>query len=440
MPILAHACLACIAALPVEPRLAQSQGGDPAPASAPAAGGLSQAGLEQVAKEIQAEVEALRGLAFKAPVRVKLAGQAEFLDYARRRQKETEGEGRLRRDESIAKLLGLVPGEMDLERTLMAILEKQVGGFYDPKEDAFYLMGGFNGGVAKIILAHELAHALDDQHYDLDAGTKRCGEDSDRELAWRSVVEGSGTAAMNQWFLKHRKEVDPADLAKAQSLGGPELAAAPGWLWKPLVASYLRGEGFLVRQGGLNLLMAKPKAADLDQALKTPPVSTEQILHPEKYWDPAKRDDPRMVELDLANLPAGWKRVAEDTYGELLLALLATPREKRKGLDVSNPANVLAIEYTNEAAAGWDGDRIVLLERDGAMAILCATTWDTPTDADQFAAAARANLAADASEKGLAPRAVLVERRGEADVVLVAASVALSVDELRALEPRYRLR
>jgi len=438
MPIFLHACLACIAALPAAPRPSTTQGeGRPAPA--PVAD-LDQQGLERVAREIQAEVEALRGLAFKAPVRVKLAGQAEFLDYARRRQKETESEGRMRRDESIAKLLGLVPGEMDLERTLMAILEKQVGGFYDPKEDAFYLMGGFNGGVAKIILAHELAHALDDQHYDLDAGTRRCGEDSDRELAWRSVVEGSGTAAMNQWFLKHRKEVDPNDLAKAQSLGGPELAAAPGWLWKPLVASYLRGEGFLVRQGGLNLLMAKPKAADLDQALKAPPVSTEQILHPEKYWDPAKRDEPRSVELDLAVPPAGWRVVAQDTYGELLLALFTTPREQRKGLDVSNPANVLAIEYTNEAAAGWDGDRLALLEREGAMALVCATTWDTPADAEQFAAAARANLVPDAAAKGLAARAVLVERRGAADVVLVAASVALPAEELRALEPKYSLR
>lgn len=438
MPIFLHACLACIAALPAAPRPSTTQGeGRPAPA--PVAD-LDQQGLERVAREIQAEVEALRGLAFKAPVRVKLAGQAEFLDYARRRQKETESEGRMRRDESIAKLLGLVPGEMDLERTLMAILEKQVGGFYDPKEDAFYLMGGFNGGVAKIILAHELAHALDDQHYDLDAGTRRCGEDSDRELAWRSVVEGSGTAAMNQWFLKHRKEVDPNDLAKAQSLGGPELAAAPGWLWKPLVASYLRGEGFLVRQGGLNLLMAKPKAADLDQALKAPPVSTEQILHPEKYWDPAKRDEPRSVELDLAVPPAGWRVVAQDTYGELLLALFTTPREQRKGLDVSNPANVLAIEYTNEAAAGWDGDRLALLEREGAMALVCATTWDTPADAEQFAAAARANLVPDAAAKGLAARAVLVERRGAADVVLVAASIALPAEELRALEPKYSLR
>jgi hypothetical protein len=438
MTILAHACLACIATLPAGPRASSPQG-EGRPAAAPRAD-LTQEGLEQVAKEIQAEVEALRGLAFKSPVRVKLAGQAEFLDYARRRQKETEGEGRMRRDESIAKLLGLVPGEMDLERTLMAILEKQVGGFYDPKEDAFYLMGGFNGGVAKIILAHELAHALDDQHYDLDAGTKRCGEASDRELAWRSVVEGSGTAAMNQWFLKHRKEVDPTDLAKAQSLGGPELAAAPGWLWKPLVASYLRGEGFLVRQGGLNLLMAKPKAADLDQALRTPPVSTEQILHPEKYWDPAKRDDPREVEFDLATAPAGWRVVAQDTYGELLLALLTTPKEKRTGLDVSNPANVLSIEYTNEAAAGWDGDRLALLEREGALALVCATTWDTPADAEQFAAAVRANLAPDPAAKGLSAKAVLVERRGEADVVLVVASIALSAEQLRALEPGYSLR
>lgn len=396
---------------------------------------LDQAGLEALAKEIQKDVEKLRGTAFPKPVAVKLAGQAEFLAYAKRRQQETESAGRLRRDSALAQLLGLVPGGVDLEALTMGILEKQVGGFYDPSSSTFYLMSGFSGGVAKVILSHELAHALDDQLFDLDGTAKRFDEETDRELAWRCVVEGSGTSTMNQWFLAHRSAVDPVDLAKAQSLGGPELAAAPPYVWKPLVGSYLRGEGFLVRQEGLNLLMARPKPADLELALKNPPRSTEQVLHPAAYWDEAKRDEP--TRLEFAAAPAGWKVEGRDVYGELMLALLATPPAKRTGLDVANPASILAVEYTNAAATGWDGDRVLWLSQDGADAAVVASVWDSTKDADEFAAAARAGLVAQSEARGLAPRGVLVERRGEREVLLVACTKALAADELRALAPAW---
>ena len=413
------------------------------PTTTPAAE-LDQARLQAVSAEVQAQVEALRGTKFPKPVTVKLAGQAEFLAYAKKRQLETSSAGRMARDQAVAALLGLVPGDMNLEQVLMGILEKQVGGFYDPASDTFYLMSGFSGGVAKVILAHELAHALDDQLYDLDAYAKRCNEETDAELAWRCVVEGSGTSTMNQWFLANRAQVDPADLAKAQSLGGPELAAAPPYIWKPLVGSYLRGEGFLVRQGGLNLLMAKPKPADLDLALRTPPRSTEQVLHPERYWDEARRDEP--VRLAFADAPAGWSVGGTDVYGEMMLALLTTPPSKRTGLDVSNPTSILGVEYTNAAASGWDGDRVLWLSRadkaDPAKAgevLVLASRWDSPKDADEFAEAARAHLVAKADAVGMAPKSLLVERRGESDVLLVSSTMLMTNDQLRALAPEWRV-
>lgn len=433
MPILATAALVLAPAPAVSYMQLQTPA---APVRPQQAAALDQAGLEALAKEIQADVEGLRGTKFPKPVAVKLAGQAEFLAYAKRRQQETESAGRMRRDSSLAQLLGLVPGGTDLEALTMGILEKQVGGFYDPSSSTFYLMSGFSGGVAKVILSHELAHALDDQLHDLDGTAKRFEQETDRELAWRCVVEGSGTSTMNQWFLAHRSAVDPADLAKAQSLGGPELAAAPPFVWKPLVGSYLRGEGFLVRQEGLNLLMARPKPADLEQALKDPPRSTEQVLHPAAYWDPARRDEPVRIEFGAA--PAGWTQAGSDVYGELMLALLATPPAKRTGLDVANPASILAVEYTNAAATGWDGDRLLWLAQDGADAAVSASIWDSAKDADEFAAAARAGLLPQTEAKGLAPRSVLVERRGEREVVLVACTRPLQPDELRALVPPYQ--
>lgn len=359
----------------------------PTPVAAPPPAQWTQAELEKVSDEIRHQIEELRGMTFKSPVAVKLTDKKGFLEYALKRQSETESPEKLQRDETIAKLLGLIPASMDYQKTMLALLEEQVGGFYDPATKTFYLMDTFTGGVAKIILAHELTHALDDQHFDIDGTLAKCGGDTDASIAFQAVVEGSGTGLMNQWFLKHSGEVTAADLERAQGLGAGALAAAPPYLWKPLLAVYLMGESFLVRSSGMNLLMKAAKTADVERAFTTTPRSSEQILHSKKYWNDAQRDDPKAIAIDTAKLPKGWTVAGQDTLGELYLAMLTTPRSKRFGLDVKNPMSIMSLEYTNKAAEGWGGDRLVLLARGDDRMLQLVTAWDSAQDADEFAAA-----------------------------------------------------
>lgn len=373
-------------------------------------GPWTQAELERVSAEIKAEVETLRGLSFKRPVKVELADKKGFLAYARKRQEISMTPGRVERDELAAKLLGLIPRDMDLMAALETFLEDQVGGFYDPSSDTFFLMDSFTGPVAKVILAHELTHALDDQHFDIDGKLKALGERSDAELAFQAVVEGSGTSAMNQWTVKHLSEMATADLTQASAIGSEALADAPAYLWKPLIAVYLRGEGFLVRNAGLNLMMKPAKVDDVRRAFEDPPRSTEQVLHPEKYWDAAKRDDPVEVDLAVESLEGGWRLVGEDTLGELLLAIVATPHGKRGGLDAKDPRSILGVEYTNEAAQGWGGDRVAVLAKGDERCLALVTVWDSAEDARQFDAAARASLP-EGSEVTLAEATRSVEVR-----------------------------
>jgi hypothetical protein len=349
----------------------------------------SQAELERVSNEIKADIETMRGMKFERPVKVQVADKKTFLEYARKRQEATESPERRGRDEAIAKMLGVVPADMDLRATLEKLLEEQVGGFYDPSGHTFYLMEAFGGDLARIILAHELTHALDDQHFDLDGTLKKLGEQSDAEFAFGAVVEGSGTSAMNQWTVQHLKSIDKKALLESQDLGTQGLAEAPPFLWKPLIAAYLRGEGFLVHAAGMNIAMKAAKVEDIRSAFENPPRSSEQILHPDKYWDPAQRDEPRPVEFDASALPEGWKVLGQDTLGEIYLGLLTTPLEKRKGLDAKNALAILGIEYTNAAAEGWGGDHAILLGKGDARALVLVTAWDTPGDADEFVAAAR---------------------------------------------------
>ncbi len=347
----------------------------------------TQPELESVSETIRGEIEKLRGRSFRSPVSVRLTDKRGFLDYVKKRQAETESPEKLARDETVAKLLGFLPPTYEYEAELLKLLEQQVGGFYDPGSDTFYLMDTFTGGVAKVILAHELTHALDDQHFDLDAKIRACGDDTDATLALQCVVEGSGTGLMYQWVKTHMGEVRMEDLAAAQDLGADELAEAPPYVWKPLLAAYLRGDGFLSRIPGMNLLMKAARSEDVERAFETPPRSTEQILHPEKYWNADKRDEPLRVALDTGALGAEWKLAGMDTLGELYLAMLATPRPERVGFDAHSPAAVMKLSYTNKAAEGWGGDRLALFRRGEDAFLQLVTAWDTPQDADEFAAA-----------------------------------------------------
>lgn len=357
------------------------------PPAAPASTTWTQPELERVAAEIRTQIEELRGMKFKEPVAVKLADKKAFFAYAKARQEKTESPAKLARDETTAKLLGLIPADMDFQAEMLKILEDQVGGFYDPGSKTFFLMDTFTGGVAKIILAHELTHALDDQHFDIDGTLAKCGEDTDATLAFQSVVEGSGTGLMNQWFKKHHADVTPADLQAAQNLGADALAKAPPYMWKPLLAAYLVGEGFTVRGSGLNLMMKAASTSDIQACFAAPPRSSEQILHPKKYWDDAKRDDPITITVDTKKVPEGWTVAGVDTLGELYLGLLTTPQKKRVGLDLKNPMSVVGVEYTNKAAEGWGGDRMILLRHDQDTMLQLVTAWDTDADADEFASA-----------------------------------------------------
>ncbi len=82
----------------------------------------------------------------------------------------------------------------------------------------------------------------------------------------------------------------------------------------------------------------------------------------------------------------GWKLLTEETLGEAILALVTAPADERGGLDVSNPMSMMSIAYTNDAAAGWGGDRYVLLEKDGMTLFHLTTRWDTEVDKEEFLA------------------------------------------------------
>lgn len=342
----------------------------------------TQERLEATAREIQADIERLRGQKFPSPVKVRLASKADLRKYAVERMEKTETPEKLAADATIAKMLGVVPRELDVMAETMRILESQVVGFYDPDTDSFSLMDTCPVGLARMTMAHELAHALDDQLWGIDKILASVGKDTDAQLAFWGVVEGSATIVGNRWQVEHMKELDTTG---AQDMMKGVFDEAPQWLWKPLIGNYLVGASFLQRkQDWKSAQLGSAPTADVEQAFLKPPASCEMVLHPEKYWDETKRDLPKRLTLAADSTPKDWKVLREDTLGELYTAIFSLPPAKRGGVDMSNAMAVLGLQFTSDAAKGWGGDRVALLAKGDARYLQWETMWDTQADGFEF--------------------------------------------------------
>jgi hypothetical protein len=266
----------------------------------------------------------------------------------------------------------------------------------------------------RVLIAHELTHALDDQHVDLDRMMRARERTEDWGLAVGAVAEGSATSLMTVYMtrLVRSGEYDVAalqEVMKAEAERSKAFFDAPPY-FATLAATYMCGLHFLLRGESALTAMAGAKdqvGEDFLAAAKDPPRSTEQVLHPDKYWKRSERDEPVVIddawaEKLLAREVPGWRVAHKDTVGELLCAVLTNPRGRK--LNPQLMAN--ASYWTNTAAKGWGGDRFFLLapaeagrdsENSGgsengrgesvAPRGVWITAWDTAKDADEFVAA-----------------------------------------------------
>ncbi len=383
---------------------------------------FDQAALDAKMAEIMPRLVEMRGWKFHEPVAAGIQSTEDFMLFAAASAEEEYGPEGSAGMMTSAILFGLIPDGQDLDAAVNALLSASVGGYYDPKTRKFWLMKGFAvGPLADILMAHELQHALDDQQYPLDALMKVKGN-SDRVFAVRSVVEGSATSAMNLYMLRavEGNWIPPGELFSANMIGEQMKAmnVAPVAFVASLMLPYLEGNLFLVRGGSLLEAFAKlPSDADLRRAFEQPPLSSEQILHPEKYWDVQLRDDPLRVEVadHSVVLGAGWRAVDEDTLGEFGCAFLAAPR-----LPTPLELQFGAVGLRTPAAAGWGGDRYrSYLHESGARVAQGIFLWDTEEDAIEFevalaqpAARARAPYLREVSRQGNRVELLLADDAG----------------------------
>jgi hypothetical protein len=296
--------------------------------------------------------------------------------------------------------LGLLDPEDDLPSLLVDLYSALPIGYYDTLDGTVYARASAdpNGPLERLILAHEFAHALQDQHFGVYRLYQQGTPNADRDQAINSLVEGDALIVQAMYAATTQPESPEEQVVQAQvyqqaleqvyvearrALPFP-LEAVPQPVIRQVYLPYLDGPGFIHRVVGTPATTTFGQYGPaVERLFRRPPQSTAEILHPEKYlrgWEPTRVELPDLTGV----LGDGWGLLREQVIGEL---------DHRSLLGRDLPA-----DWADEAAAGWAGNRAVALVDDtGQMATLSATRWD---DADAAATWATAFVASVAARYG----------------------------------------
>jgi hypothetical protein len=322
------------------------------------------AGLAHLVDSLRPAVERAAGFRFKRTPSSALRSREQVRDYLVAKLRQELPPDRLHGVQAAYRLLGMLPDTLDLERLLVDLYSEQVAGFYDPDSTMFFGVAGADPLQLKLVLAHEMVHALQGQYLPLDSILHDI-HSNDRLTAAQAVLEGQATlvsirvlspgldvTTQPEFWETYRQQV------VAQQGAMPIFAGAPLLVRETLIFPYLDGAEFMRWWGTspfANSLPAGPRM----------PASTEQILHPDRYL---KHDLPVTLRFT-----SGPPRIYEDGLGEMEIRVLAA--QLRREAEV--PRTVVAL--------GWGGDLYGVYETAGGPALVWYAVWDDARSADRFA-------------------------------------------------------
>lgn len=337
-------------------------------------GALRQDSYDQVV----ARVERAVGVSLRAPVDARVIGRDEVPGLLRKLVDSAQPPAVRAAYQDGLTAMGLWPEGVDVLEALGSVSRDEVGGFYVPSERRLYLVRGapLPFGVAaaswlvrrdlgrEMQLAHEIVHALQHQmHPELFGHDRFAVGQDDVEAGLNAAREGHAT-----WFglvAMERLGDLPAPNSFADAIRKDVASRRTGALAE--APALLRMTAFLPYAEGYRLA-ADERAALLDD----PPVSSEQILHPERRREAFEAIDLAALH---AELPAGCRFVIENSAGELGIAILLGDLA---ATDRKPPAS---------ASEGWAGDRYLAARCNDRREFVWLTVWDSEADARDFESA-----------------------------------------------------
>jgi len=321
-------------------------------------------------------VEAARELRFLAPVVAESVTPEAVPALLATELDRGTPPARLRREEALAKALALLPGDADLRSLLLTWQAQAVAGFYSPGDRRLFVVegsGGAGGSEESGVLVHELGHALQDQHTRLLDARMGIRENDDLIFALGAFLEGDAlwTELRDEARTTGFPQSSGPDFAARFTLDAPVGFGVPRIVRESFLRQYPLGYGLaaeLVERGGVAALTA---------ALSDPPLSSEELLHRERYLAPSQRRPLAWFPEATSHFApeADCEAVASTSFGELGLGVWLAER----GLSETEAAG---------AAEGWDGDRAWLLDCPRGAALGWLVQLDGARDARELEAAA----------------------------------------------------
>ena len=313
-------------------------------------------------------VQDLRSLMYKtSPVYREIARNELEAIIHREMEKENPKE-KIQKIQRVMTAFGYLDRDFNLYNAITQLYQEQIAGFYDPDRKELFSIKDMplSGNLQRTILAHELTHVLQDQHFNLKKHLDDKNKSDDEKLALQALVEGDATFITQLFYVKTLNIGVLADIISFFILDQTQFRKTPLVLKENLLFPYLKGTefiSFLFQRGGWE---------QVNTAFQNPPVSSEQIIHPEKF---IAGEPPAPINLpEFTAGMNGWLMIEKNVIGEFNVFILFK--------------KFLSYPLAKIASEGWGGDTFAYLERTAAEKtqnmLVWATAWDTEKDALQF--------------------------------------------------------
>ncbi len=360
--------------------------------------------IQEVVERITGQVSGLRGLPIMQDPPTFFISADQMAENVRESIEEEYTQEEADIEAEVFMLLDFIEPGTDLKEVFADLYAGSVVGYYDTDIGEMFVLndGEDPTPAAKYTLAHELIHALQDQTFDLDVFFPEDEENDDLARAKTALVEGDAVVGSSEYARSFLTRSETRQIYYSGN-DGPDLSRIPPFLFKLLAFPYQEGAVFVTA------IHSGAGWDSVNNAYSYPPLSTEHILHPEKYL---AGEQPVTVTLPdfTASLAPGWENIDEGVLGEFIFA---TYLENR-----------LTYSRAADAAEFWGGDAYALLRNpdQDKSALVSLSTWDSVEDARDFFGACISYVQAPGQESlGLRTSAEGVRRwDSESRSVLVA--------------------
>ena len=327
------------------------------------------------------EISRISGMFLRHPVPCDFISKEKIGEFLNKRVKDVVKPEDLRAEELTLKKFGLVPADFNLAKSTVELLTEQAAAFYDYDKKKLFVTDSTPSESQEPVLAHEIAHAIADQNYNLGRFIKQGRKSDDGSTARMAVMEGQATWLMSEVLARKMGQSLKDSPALLQMMSGvtdngagqfPVFDNSPLYLRQTLVFPYTKG------------MLFQHAAVDRDgqhgfaEVFLKPPLSTQQIIHPEKYFNNVQPTRPAVPD---PHLPKDYKSLVGGTLGELEHGILLE--------------QYVGKARSAELAPHWRGSTFELMEdkKAGRVVLLYASEWESEDAARQYFQAYRELLA-----------------------------------------------